>query len=234
MKEFLERERFPPFLGSSCESYILFFSVNHFVLDAPFLLNAIMPKYFEVGLILSSIYRIKKFLPRGEDPSDGDLKKIILICLHTNACNLILHLWNICEEGGYGLISLHVHVVQIFIQGHILSIDLLLVNICECFETLLFHIQWCDHRHEIVLHGFKYGHVWFFLILLVIFSSCICSGFFDHGGHKIIDTMLFKNIDYPCLPCIEVGCSFESIFLSDGYGSHYFKLFLNASRATKD
>ena len=112
-----------------------------------------------------------------------------------------------------------------------LSRILLLIQFCDCFKTLLCRIQWCDHWHEVVLHGVIYDHLWLFLLPLVIGSSYICSRLFDHGGHKGINIMLFKDIQHPHLPCVEALCSFKSIFRSDGYWCHCFKIFLNASRS---
>ena len=53
------------FLGFCHEGKILLLSAHHLVLDVPLLLDAIMPKYFEIGMLLFYIYRRKKGLPWG-------------------------------------------------------------------------------------------------------------------------------------------------------------------------
>ena len=107
---------------------------------------------------------------------------------------------------------------------------LLLIQFCECFKTIILCLQWCDHPHEVVFHGFIYDPIFLWLILIVIDSPCICSGIFNYSGHKEIKIMLFKDIQHPHLPCVEALCSFKSIFRSDGYWCHCFKLFSQYSK----
>ena len=104
------------------------------------------------------------------------------------------------------------------------------LKILVCIKTLPCGLQRNDHGHEIVLNRIKDGMLSLWLILLEVDSRFIGGMILYHFGYITIKIMLFKNIQHPCLPCVEVGSTFKAIFRPNEDRCHGCNILLNSSR----
>ena len=93
-----------------------------------------------------------------------------------------------------------------------LTQGLLFETIGECIKTLPCGVQRNDHGHEIVFDRIKDDMLGICMILIKVDSPLICGRLLYHCGYITIKVMLFKNIQHPCLPCVEVGSTLEEVF----------------------
>ena len=110
-----------------------------------------------------------------------------------------------------------------------LTKGLLLENIGECIKTLPCGLQQNNHGHEIFLNRIKDNIIGILFILLEVYSPFIGGSLLYHYGYITNKVILFKNIQHPCLPCVEVGSTFKAIFRSNGYCCHGCNILFNTS-----
>ena len=78
----------------------------------------------------------------------------------------------------------------------------------------------------------KYDMIGLCLIVLEFDSSFFGGMLLYHFVYITIKVMLFKNIQHPFLPCVEVGSTFKAIFWLNEDRCHGCNIFLNSSRST--
>ena len=109
---------------------------------------------------------------------------------------------------------------------------ILLEKIGKCIKTPPSGLKQNDHGHEIVLNRIKDGMLSLLSILLEVDSRFIGGMILYHFGYITIKIMLFKNIQHPCLPCVEVGSTFKVVFWPSRDWWHSCNIFPNSSRYT--
>ena len=113
-----------------------------------------------------------------------------------------------------------------------LNLRLLLKKIGECIKTLPCNFQRNNHGHEISLNRIKDDMLGLLFILLEFDSPFIGGRILYHCGCITIKVMLFKNIQHPYLPCVEVESTFKEVFRSNEDRCHGCNILLNSSSST--
>ena len=135
-----------------------------------------------------------------------------------------------CCEGMILLFNVH----NLYLDATlVLNRCLLLKNNGECIKTLPCSLQRNDHGHEFVLNWIKDDMIGLLFILLEVDSPFIGGRILYHCGYITIKVMLFKNIQHPFLPCVEVGSTFKLVFQLDGdwcHGSNFFSILQDLHR----
>ena len=114
-----------------------------------------------------------------------------------------------CNEGNILLVSAN----NLYFDAPLfLNWGLLLENIGECIKALPCGLHRNDHQHEILLNKIK-DDVFFLLFILLQFDFPLYGGrLLFHWGYITIKEIIFKNVQYSCIPCDEVGSTFEAVF----------------------
>ena len=146
-----------------------------------------------------------------------------LLC--TKMISSFLH--SFCEES---IILFSVHILALYVPLF-LTRGILLEKTGECIKTLPCGLQQIDHGHEIVLNRIKNDMLSYCLILFEVDSPFNGGRLLFHYGYITIKVMLFKNIQHPCLPCVEVGSTFKAVFRLNKDRCHGYNIFLNSSRS---